>query len=102
MSENDLYTRVCRVCPIDKARFDKDFLWARSELCAMFGEKYVLDAAGIGETDVREEYATAIASAVLFCETGDAAERERFLTRGKGAFLTVWKEKARGRKRGKT
>lgn len=100
MTENDLYTGICRVCPVDKERFEKDLLWARAELCSMFGEKYVLDASGIGETGVREEYATAIASAVLFCETGEADERERFLARGKGAFLTVWKEKARGRKRG--
>ena len=100
MTENDLYARISRVCPVDRDRFRKDLLWARSELCSMFGEKYVLDASGIGETDVREEYATAISSAVLFCETGDGDERERFLSRGRGAFLTVWKEKARKKKGG--
>ena len=99
MTENDLYARVCRVCPIDKERFRKDLLFAKKELCSMFGEKYVQTAED-GDIGVFEEYATAIASAVLFCETGNAEERERFLTRARGAFLTVWKNKARKKKGG--
>ena len=53
-----LYQRVNSVVPLEKEVFEEDLVCAVGELCAMFGERYVLDE----ESDLKtkKEYFTAL------------------------------------------
>ena len=98
LTRNILYQRVNSVCPVERTVFEDDLRCAANELCAMFGEKYVLDEHS--DLSVRQEYFTALCSAILYFRTGDQTDRRRFLDRAKDAFLTIWKQRADSRRRG--
>jgi hypothetical protein len=92
-----LYQRVNSVAPLERAVFEEDLECAIGELCAMFGEKYVLDEGS--DLKTKKEYFTALCSAILYFRTGDQTDRRRFLDRAKTAFLTIWKKQADERRR---
>ena len=98
MTKEILYKRVTSVCPMERATFEEDLSCAVKELCAMFGEKYVLDEQS--DLTVQTEYFTALCSALLYFHTGDESDRRRFIERARTAFLTVWKERAAKRRKG--
>ena len=97
MTKEELYKRICSVCPLEKSDFEEDLDCAVRELCAMFGERYVRDESR--EIPVKEGYIPALCSAVLFFRTGEESERRRFLERAKDAFLTVWRQNADKRRK---
>ena len=92
-----LYDRVASVCPIKRREFEEDLACGVNELCAMFGERYVKEEGGA--LPVKQAYFTALCSIILFFRTGDPLDRRRFLDRAKEAFITVWRERARQRRR---
>jgi hypothetical protein len=100
LTKNILYERVNSVCPLERTVFEADLGCAINELCAMFGEKYVLEQG----TDLlaKQEYFTALCSAILYFRTGDQTDRRRFIDRAKTAFITVWKARAAAGRGGKT
>ncbi|MBQ8911589.1 MAG: hypothetical protein IJY89_03360 [Clostridia bacterium] len=98
LTKNILYQRVNSVCPVERSVFEEDLCCAANELCAMFGEKYVLDHDC--DLQTRQEYFTALCSAILYFRTGDQTDRRRFLDRAKTAFLTIWRGQADSRRRG--
>ncbi len=97
VTKEELYKRVCSVCPLEKTDFEEDLSCAIRELCAMFGDRYVRDESA--ELLVKESYIPALCSAVLFFRTGEESDRRRFLERAKDAFLTVWRQNADKRRK---
>ena len=98
MTKDILYARVASVCPMERSTFEEDLICAANELCAMFGEKYVLDEKS--DLTVKKEYFTALCSALLYFRMGEESDRRRFIDRARKAFLTVWKERAEKRRMG--
>ena len=98
LTKNILYQRVNSVCPLEREVFEEDLRCAANELCAMFGEKYVLDEDS--DLQTKQEYFTALCSAILYFRTGDQTDRHRFLDRAKNAFMTLWRGRADGKRRG--
>ena len=99
LTKSILYQRVNSVCPLDRSVFEEDLACAVGELCAMFGEKYVLEETS--DLTAKQEYFTALCSAILYFRTGDQSDRRRFLDRAKTAFITVWKTRANAGRKGK-
>ncbi len=97
MNKEILYKRVSSVCPMERSIFEEDLVCAAGELCAMFGEKYVLDDQS--DLTVKSEYFTALCSALLYFHTGDESDRRRFIERARNAFLSIWKARADKRRR---
>ncbi len=101
MTIDGLYDMVCSVHPTDRYSFEEDLSFAAGELCAMFGKKNVLPEDGVTQSlPVKEEYGAALCSAILFIERGEQEDRQRFLERARSAFLEVWRQRARIRKKG--
>ncbi|MBP3321667.1 MAG: hypothetical protein J6M12_04885 [Clostridia bacterium] len=98
MTRDMLYSRVSSVCPMERTDFEEDLVCAVNELCAMFGEKYVMDETS--DLTVDCAYFTALCSAILYFRMGDQSDRRRFIDRAKQAFLTIWKARAKERRKG--
>ena len=96
IDETNVIDRVCAVCRANRALLHEDYLAAVRELCSMFGEKYVRTSDG----GVLDDYEGALSCALLFCASGDRADREEFLERAGRAFVSVWRRMANEKRRG--
>lgn len=99
IDKNKLIDRVCSVCEYDKTQAEEDFDAVLGEICAMYGRQNVYISPDSEE--VCDEYEGAILSGLLYIATGEPDKRRLYLDRAESAFRTVWRARAKKRKKAK-
>ena len=104
MDTNLLYDRVCAAPELSQEDFLSYLNYTLGELCAIYGEEYVMDGPlrrieRVGDTlHLREAFATAVEDDLLYLATGDERHKTDFTAHAAYAYNTLWRRKNVGRR----
>ena len=100
-----LYEHLCQVKPVTHAQLLAALNATVRELCALYGEKYVLrDGAlrpitRVGQSPcIAEDYEGAVLDNLLYHATGEERYKTDFLAHAQYAYHNLWRGRSAGRR----
>jgi hypothetical protein len=106
MDTKTLYKRVIITTPMTQQEFIAFFNDTVQVLNARYGAKYIAEESGSlleiqtidGPSGVRDIYTKCIADNIEYLKSGDKNKQNDFAINADSAYLTVWREKNKGKK----